>query len=150
MYFPGWRTFWWRYIAGPGAIVVFAALIALLIPALSAHEGNGRQGRWTATNILCGHNGCNEIGTFLSADGGDRRTGISMFGGPDLAIGQAAPAVDTGGDEVYPPGGGDAWWHDLIGVSAAGLAVAAWLWAFPIRVLRRRRLRQQHSDPAVA
>lgn len=139
--FPGWRSFWWRYIAGPGAVVVFVALIALMIPALSAHDGHGQHGRWTATNILCSHNGCNEVGTFLSTDGSDRRTRISMFGSQDLAIGQAAPAVDTGGDEVYPLDGGDAWWHDLIGVIAAGLAGAVWLWAFPIRVLRQRRLK---------
>ncbi|MGW3633984.1 hypothetical protein ACWD7F_28205 [Streptomyces sp. NPDC005122] len=105
MYFPGRRTFWRRHIAGPGAVVVFAGLVALLIPALSAHDGHGRQGRWTATNISCGHNGCDEIGTFLSTDGVDRRTRISMFDDPPLAIGQAAPAVDTGGAVVCPPGG---------------------------------------------
>ncbi|MER6540693.1 hypothetical protein ABT215_44530 [Streptomyces sp900105755] len=148
MYFPGWRSFWWRYIAGPGAVVVFVALITLMIPALSAHDGHGQRGGWTATNIPCSRSGCGEVGTFLSADGSDRRTRISMFGSPDLAIGQAVPAVDTGGDEVYPPGGGDAWWHDLIGVIVAGLAGIAWLWAFPIRVLRQRR--RNHPDSVVS
>ncbi|MEU9976268.1 hypothetical protein [Streptomyces sp. NPDC051014] len=139
MYFPGWRRFWWRYIAGPGAVVVFVALIVLTIPALSAHSGHGRRGHWTATNILCSRSGCSEIGTFSAAEGSDTRTRISMFASPNLEIGQAVPAVDTGGDEVYPPGGGDAWWHDLVGVIAAGLTCAGWLWTFPVRVLRQRR-----------
>ncbi|MGY4928387.1 hypothetical protein [Streptomyces sp. 900105755] len=148
MYFPGWRRFWWRYIAGPGAVVVFVALTALMIPALSAHDGHGQHGRWTATDILCSHHGCNEVGTFLSANGSDRRTRISMSGSPDLAIGESVPAVDTGGDEIYPPGGGAAWWHDLIGVIAAGLAGAAWLWALPVRVLRQRR--RNRTDAVVS
>lgn len=62
-----------------------------------------------------------------------------MFASLNPEIGQAVPAVDTGGDEVYPSGGGDAWWHGLVGVIAAGLACAGWLWTFPVRVLRQRR-----------
>ncbi|MFJ3305363.1 hypothetical protein ACIPSA_20010 [Streptomyces sp. NPDC086549] len=138
MYFPaGWR-FWWRYVAGPGAAIVFVSLLVSLGPALSARDGHGRPGRWTATNIRCNKRGCDEVGTFLSADGSDRRTRIKMAGRQDLATGQAVPAVDAGGDEVYPPGGGGFWWHDLMGVIAAGLVSAVWLWSFPLRVVRQR------------
>jgi hypothetical protein len=125
---------------------VFASLIALLIPALSALDGHGRPGLWTATNILCSHNGCNEVGTFVSADGSEQRTRASLRGGSDPAIGQSIAAVEADGG-IYPSGGGGAWWHDLIGVIVAGLVGAAWVWTFPVRVLRRR-LRHSHTVAA--
>lgn len=138
MYFPGWRQFWWRYVAGPGALIVCVALVFATGPRWAAHQGRGHLGTWTATQVLCSHNNCGEVGDFQSGDEAHHRDRVQMAGVKSAPIGSALAAVDSGGDEVYPPGD-SGWWHDPLGAAVAGIVAVAWLWTFPVRVLRRRR-----------
>lgn len=140
MDFSDRRQFWWRYMAGPAAVIACVGLAYSTGPVLAAHEGGGRLGAWTATQVLCSHNGCGEVGTFLSADGREHRDRVQLAGTRSAPVGSALAAVDSGGEEVYRPGA-PGWWHNLVGAAAAGLVGAAWVWTFPVRVLRRRRAR---------
>ncbi|WP_327291977.1 hypothetical protein [Streptomyces sp. NBC_01198] len=144
MYIPGWRRFLWRYIAGPAALIVCLALAFATGPRWDAHHGGGRAGTWTAAQVLCSHHGCGEVGDFRSADGTEHRDRVQMAGSESAPIGSARNAVDSGGDEVYPPGD-PGWWHEPAGAAVAGIVAAAWLWTFPVRALRRRRA---HQAPA--
>jgi hypothetical protein len=141
MYFPGRRQSWWRYVAGPAALVVCVGLAFATGPRWAAHQGRGRMGTWTVTQVLCSRQGCGEVGDFRSADGARNRNRVRMAGITDAPVGSARDAVDSGGDEVYPPGD-PGWWHEPVGAAVAGIVVVAWLWTFPVRVLRRRRAQQ--------
>ena len=109
-------------------------------PSWSAHLGDGRTGTWTVTRIACykGKN-CNDFGRFVSADGSDVRGDIEIDGGSALAVGRSLPAVDAGGEKVYPPGGGHAWWAYTAATSFLVVLCAVWVWTFPVAVIRRRR-----------
>jgi hypothetical protein len=54
-------------------------------------------------------------------------------------VGGSVPAVDTGGDEVYPLGGGHAWLSYTIATPLLILVCAVWVWTFPLAVIRRHR-----------
>lgn len=100
-------TLW--HVAGPVMCVLLVACGMELGPAWSAHLGHGQRGTWTVTQVLCSGKGCNDLGTFVSANGPDIRAGIGISRGSSLGVGHSLPAIDTGGDVVYPAGGGPDW-----------------------------------------
>jgi hypothetical protein len=134
----------WRYIAGPAMWVLLVGCATQLGPAWSAHLGHGQTGTWTVTRVTCVKGkGCGDRGRFVSADGSDVRTDIPISGGSSLGVGSSLPALDTGGDEVYPPGGGYAWLAFTIVTPLLILLCAVWVWTFPLAVIRRRRAARQ-------
>ena len=114
-------------------------------PAWSAHLRHGQAGTWTVVRVACSSKGCNDIGNFASADGADTRQGVSMDGASSLGAGTSLPAVDAGGDGVYPVGGGSAWLRYTIATPVLALLFTAWVWTFPVVVIRRRRAAGQPS-----
>ncbi|MGW7003658.1 hypothetical protein ACWGCW_12715 [Streptomyces sp. NPDC054933] len=133
-----WR-FWWRYIAGPGMWIMLTICVTQLGPTWSAHQNHGRIGTWTVTKVACSKGSCNDVGRFVSADESDVRTKITISGGSSLGVGAGVTAVDTGGDNVYPPGGGRAWLTYTVATTLLVVLCAVWLWSFPVAVIRRRR-----------
>jgi hypothetical protein len=133
----------WRYVLGPAMSVLMAVCIVFLGPAWSAHLGHGQTGTWTVARVACSSEGCKDIGNFVSADGSDARQGVSMNGVSSLGVGASLPAIDTGGDEVYPLGGGNAWLRYAIGTAVAAVFFAAWVWTVPVKGIRRRRAAHQ-------
>src|SRR5262245_41794049 len=138
-----WR-FWWRYLSGPTALLVLVVCATQLGPAWSAHLGSGHTGTWTVTSLACVKDKrCDDVGRFVSSDGSDVRAGIHMSGNPSLGVGGSLPAVDTGGGEVYPLGGGHAWWAFALATVLSAAFSAFWTWIFPVRAIRRRRAMRQ-------
>ncbi len=131
------------YRAGYVGTLVFCAL--QLGPAWSAHLRHGQAGTWTVVRVACSSKGCNDIGNFASADGSDTRQGVSMDGASSLGVGASLAAVDGGGDGVYPLEGGSAWLRYTITALVLALVFAAWVWTFPVMVIRRRRAARQSS-----
>src|SRR5262245_44111272 len=130
MYFGrgSWRACW-RYLVGPAAWLVLVACATQLGPAWSARLGQGHRGTWTVTSLACGiHDGCVDVGRFVSSDRSDVRTGIHMSGNPSVGVGGNLPAVDTGGAEVYPPVGGHAWWAFTLATLFSAAVCALWTW----------------------
>jgi hypothetical protein len=66
-----------------------------------------------------------------------------MNGNPSLKVGSRLPAVDAGGGEVYPLGGGHAWWAFTLATVFSAAVCALWTWTFPVRAIRRRRAMRQ-------
>ncbi|KOV63436.1 hypothetical protein [Streptomyces sp. MMG1121] len=130
----------WRGVVGPVALLLCAYLAYESGPVVAARDGDGRSGVWTADAVVCTHHGCAQAGDFLSADRTDHRAGVRLAGIGFVPAGGARAAVDSGGDEVYPPGW-SGWWHYPVGAALVGVVVALWLWTFPVRVLLRRRAR---------
>ncbi len=136
------RRFWWRYIAGAGMWAVLTFCVTQLGPAWSAHLGHGQMGTWTVTRLACSRGSCNDVGRFVSIDGGVRSE-VGISGGASLGVGESLAAVDTGGDTVYPPGGGSAWLKITIATSLLVVVCAVWTWTFPVAVFRRRLAARQ-------
>lgn len=134
---------WWRYVAGPAMCVILVGCAMELGPAWSAHLGHGQPGTWTVTQVLCSAKGCNHLGTFVSANGSDIRVGIGISRGSSLGVGSSLPAIDTGGDEVYPAGGGPDWLIFTIMTPLLILLCAVWAWTVPLAAMRRRRAERQ-------
>jgi hypothetical protein len=123
--------FLWCYLAPIAIVGALWAGAANVGPAWSAHLGHGIVGTWTVEPSNCaGRNGCEPFGRFVSADGTDVRDLIQMAPGspPIPGVGGQLPAIDTGGDHVYPIGGGYLWWimSLIIGVAAALLGLWTW------------------------
>jgi hypothetical protein len=135
--------FLWRYIIGPVMWWPMVVCAMQLCPAWSAHLGHGQRGTWTVTRV-CINGRCNDVGRFVSADGSDVRS-IRISGNSSLGVGGSMPAVDTGGDEVYPLGGDHAWLSYTIATPLLILVCAAWVWTFPLAVIRRRCAARQSS-----
>lgn len=142
-----WR-FWWRYIAGIGMWITLVVCFTQLGPTWSAHLGHGQTGTWTVTRIACSKGTCNDLGRFVSAEGFDVRTDIGLSGGSSLGVGESLTAVDTGGDKVYPPGGGIAWLTYTGLTTLLVVLCAIWAWTFPLALIRRRRILRQSQTGA--
>ncbi|MER5638803.1 hypothetical protein ABT095_17800 [Kitasatospora sp. NPDC002227] len=141
-----WR-FWWRYLAGPGMWILLTLCVMQLGPTWSAHQNHGRTGTWTVTRIACSKGHCGDIGRFVSADGSDVRTELPISGGSSLGVGGSVAAVDTGGDTVYPPGGGTAWLTVTVVTTVLAVLCALWVWTFPVALIRRRRAARRDGRP---
>lgn len=137
MYFGEGRVIW-RHVLGPCALFACVVLACSTGPALAAHLGHGHDGAWTATRVQCSHRGCQESGDFHSTDGTDNRAGIHLAATGTVPVGSTLAAVDSGGDEVYPPSF-PGWWHYPAVAAVFGLVGGAWLWTVPLRSLRERR-----------
>ena len=120
-------------------MIMLVYSVLQLGPAWSAHLHHGQPGTWTVTQIACSNKGCNNLGRFVSANGSDIRTGIGISRGSSLGVGKSLPAIDTGGDVVYPANGGPDWLIYTVTTPLAVLLFAVWAWTFPLAVLRRRR-----------
>ena len=81
----------------------------------------------------------------MTTCGCDIRVGIGISGGSSLGVGGSLPAIDTGGDEVYPAGGGPDWLMYTIMIPLLILLCAVWAWTVPLAVMRRRRAERQSS-----
>jgi hypothetical protein len=134
-------TLW--HVAGPVMCVLLVVCGMELGPAWSAHLGHGQRGTWTVTQVLCSGKGCNDLGTFVSANGSDIRVGIGISRGSSLGVGRSLPAIDTGGDVVYPAGGGPDWLIFTIMPPLLILLCAVWTWTVPLAMMRRRRAERQ-------
>lgn len=137
MYLEERRRIVWRHVIGPLALFTCVLLVYSTGSAFAAHQGHGHYGAWTATRLQCSHRGCQETGDFRSTDGTDNRAGVGLAATPTVPVGSTFAAVDSGGDEVYPPGF-PGWWHNLVWAAALGLVGVAWLWTVPLRLLRQR------------
>jgi hypothetical protein len=133
----------WRYFFGPAMLVVLVVCTLQLGPAWSAHLRHGQAGTWTVTRVACGSKGCNDIGNFVSADGSDARPGVGLDGVSSLRVGASLPAIDSGGDDVYPLGGGNAWLRYTIATAVLVVLFTAWVWTVPVRGIRRRHAAHQ-------
>jgi hypothetical protein len=127
-------TLW--HVAGPVMCVLLVVCGMELGPAWSAHLGHGQRGTWTVTQVLCSGKRCNDLGTFVSANGSDIRVGIGISRGSSLGVGGSLPAIDTGGDVVYPAGGGPDWLIYTIMPPVLILLCAVWAWTVPLAVMR--------------
>jgi hypothetical protein len=137
---------WWRYMCGP--VTGFLLVLALLSigPDWAALLGYGRVGTWTATATICGPKSCTTRGIFVSDNGNDVRTGISMDMESTAVPGTRFRALDSGASGVFPPGGGHAWIGSTLGVAATGPLFGVWVWTVPIAAVKRRRRQRQADD----
>jgi len=143
------RAFW-RYVCGPAVGALLALSLFGIGPAWAALLGYGSPGTWTATTTTCGPKSCTTQGTFVSDNGKDVRTGISMDTKTAAAPGTRFRALDSGASGgVFPPGGGYAWIGSTLAVAATGPLFALWAWKVPIAAIKRRR-RRNSSAPESA
>jgi hypothetical protein len=145
MYFGLKLSTLWRYFYGPVMVVILAYCTVQLGSAWSAHLRHGQTGTWTVVRVACGPKGCNDIGNFVSTTGSDVRQGIGMDGVSSVGVGASLRAIDSGGEEVYPAGGGNAWLGDTVATATLVLLCAAWVWTVPVMGTRRRRAAHQSS-----
>lgn len=141
-----WR-FWWRYLAGVAMWMALGYFGWNAVAAWSAHAGHGRTGNWTVTRISCTKNGCFPVAVFTSDDGSDVRPGVQMRGAPSgLRVGSTLRAIDSGGDEVFPSGGGDSYIKLTVASAIDGVICIIWIWTVPAMAFKRWRGRRAH-DP---
>lgn len=60
---------------------------------------------------------------------------------PIPGVGGQLPAIDTGGDHVYPIGGGILWWVMSLVVTVAAALLGLWAWTVVFPGIRRLSLR---------
>ncbi|GAB2893654.1 hypothetical protein GCM10027074_72040 [Streptomyces deserti] len=101
-------------------LVTACALLGVSLPnvgnVLRAATGDGVPGTFTAEQVSCvrhpGHETCEWVGSFRSADGTQVREQVRMYGRgrASLTAGQRVAAVDVGNPgRVYGPGGSREW-----------------------------------------
>ncbi|HTU76612.1 MAG TPA: hypothetical protein VMG38_24090 [Trebonia sp.] len=132
------RVFKW--VGLPFLILLFLVPACLDVGAAwAAKLGQGVQGTFTATVCEPEKTGCFWIGNFVSSNGGDQRNGVGMNDTGITAVGQQAPAVDTGDRvDVYPAGGGGDFAGDTVFLVLALTALGIWITMVPVKAARRR------------
>lgn len=139
----GWRRLLWALGAALSAFVlIFAG--SHLGPALRAAHGGGTRGIWVAEQCDGRPGECTWYGEFVLPNGTIAHSHVRYAATVTPGFpGQAVPALDSGaGDEVYPVSGTDKWIHDVLGLTAGGLALLLLIWR--CLFVHRRRWRSRH------
>lgn len=125
-----WFAKWvvWRIGLPVFVISTLPAAVTDAAPSWQARWGSGIHGTFTATRVECNKN-CFWHGDFTSQDGTVQRADVgSASGGHVNHIGQQAPALDTGDEQlVYPSGGGWDWLIVLALILAEIGGMALWV-----------------------
>ncbi|MEU9025058.1 hypothetical protein [Actinomadura sp. NPDC048394] len=137
------------------SIFLFAIGVGLCVEpiefrsAWAAKRGHGTPGVFAAEEYIKEPKGGSHwSGPFTSENGRVQRADI-FFGGKVDHVGERVRVVYTGGDYVYPPRGGWDWLWDASLFVFALVGLVVWIFVYPVRALRRRRVRLvRGSQPA--
>jgi hypothetical protein len=134
-------------VAVAGAAIVYG--VVELGPAIRAALGDGTRGWFVAQQVPgCQNPGCHWGGLFESLDQHVILRNVSYADADHaMRLGSVVPALFTGGDMVYAPGGSTGWLEPAVFLLIGIAVIAALLWYGPIRYVRHRlRDRQIHRD----
>lgn len=147
-----WRTKFFLWIGLPVIAVMGIMFGAFdLVPAWQAHNGGGTVGTFTAEREQCGRRSCNLHGSWVSADGQERRGDVTVYDEPDsLTVGGTTEALDTGARSgVFATAGGSTYLLVSAFVVAGLAALVGWVFVIRNAVRSRRRSPATAGSPAL-